>query len=82
MKPGMHWSLLREAHDRDVVPHMHPALNQASIFAYSFRTFILPAKRVRYDGESLVIPNKEKDQDWFPKLGESINPGDLGVEGA
>ena len=82
IKPGLHWSLLREIHDRDVVPHMHPALNQSSILKYSFGAFILPARRIRYDGEPLVIPNSEKDQDWFPKLGESINPGDLGAEGA
>jgi fatty acid desaturase len=81
IKPGLHWSLLREIHDRDVVPYMHPALNQASILKYTFQAFILPGHRIRYDGEPLVIPNSEKDQDWFPKLGESINPGDLGAEG-
>ncbi|MBT6488452.1 MAG: fatty acid desaturase, partial [Deltaproteobacteria bacterium] len=82
IKPGLHWSLLREIHDRDVVPHMHPSLNQASIFQYSFHAFILPGRRTRFDGEALVIPKSEKDQDWFPKLGESINPGDLGAEDA
>ena len=82
IKPGLHWSLLPEVHNREVVPHMHPNLNQASIFKYSFKAYILPARRLCYTGEPFVLPIKEKDQDWFPRLGERINPGDLGAEGA
>ena len=81
MKPGLHWSLLREVHDRDVVPNMHPNLNQASIFKYSFRAFIYPGRREQFDGKPLALAARGEDQDWFPKLGEKLNPGDLGVEG-
>jgi fatty acid desaturase len=53
--PGMHWSLLREAHEERVAPYLHPALDQPSLFVYCFHAFIYPGKRVRYDGTPLVI---------------------------
>lgn len=67
MHPGMHWSLLPDAHAREVAPYIHPNLDQPSLLAYIFRTFIWPAKRETYDGKPLVLPEEGPDQDWVPK---------------
>ena len=50
-KPGLHWSLAPEAHRRLLHPHIHPALEQPSFFAYLVRAFVWPGRRVRFTGE-------------------------------
>jgi fatty acid desaturase len=81
MHPGLHWSLLPEAHAREVAPHIHPALDQRSLAGYVFRTFIWPAKRVTYDGRPLVLPPVGPDESWLPRPDETredlgaIDPG-------
>lgn len=67
MHPGLHWSLLPEAHAREVAPHIHPALDQKSLFGYAFKTFVLPGKRMNYDGTPFVLPAEGPDEDWIPK---------------
>ncbi len=63
MHPGLHWSLLPDAHAREVAPHNHPALNQRSMLSYIFKAAIYPGKRVRYDGAPLVVTDGP-DRDW------------------
>eukprot|EP00123_Amoebidium_parasiticum_P007799 comp18372_c0_seq1/m.19530 comp18372_c0_seq1/g.19530 ORF comp18372_c0_seq1/g.19530 comp18372_c0_seq1/m.19530 type:complete len:392 (-) comp18372_c0_seq1:15-1190(-) len=70
--PIMHWSKLAEAHEREVKPTLHPALDQENMGTYLFKTFIYPGKRVTYEGKPLVftIPEEEdKDAVWivYPK---------------
>ncbi len=67
MHPGLHWSLLPEAHAREVAPHIDPALDQKSLFGYAFKAFVFPGKRLRYDGTPLVLPEEGPDEDWIPK---------------
>lgn len=40
-RAGVHWSELDEAHRREVVPRIDPALNEPSMVLYLLRTFIL-----------------------------------------
>jgi fatty acid desaturase len=76
LEPGLHWSLTKKAHAERVHPTLHPALEQRSVIAYSFRAFIWPGKRVRFDGMPVVLPPLEPDRDW-------VKPEDVGVpEGA
>eukprot|EP01080_Neovahlkampfia_damariscottae_P005312 gene5312-8930_t len=51
----MHWTKLPEAHDKIVKPHIHPNLDADSIFSYIFTTFIYPAKRVNFDGNTVKL---------------------------
>ena len=75
-EPGLHWSLTKKAHEERVRPTLHPALDQPSVIAYCFRSFIYPGKRVRFDGMPVVLPPLEPDRDW-------VKPEDVGVpEGA
>lgn len=67
--PGLHWSLLREAHARQVAPHIHPALEQRSLLVYLWKAFIWPGKRLRYDGTPVVIEDEGPDREW-------VTPGD------
>jgi fatty acid desaturase len=66
MKPGLHWSLLREEHERVVHPFIHPSLEQRSLLAYIWRTFILPARRMTYDGRPIELPPPTADDSWIP----------------
>ncbi len=77
MHPGMHWSLLPEAHAREVAPHIHPNLDQASLIAYSFRTFVL-SRRETYDGKPYRPVADGPDETWLPRPEET--PDDLGAE--
>jgi fatty acid desaturase len=40
-QPNVHWSELDELHDRECAPRMDPRLNEKSMLAYLFRTFVL-----------------------------------------
>ncbi len=77
MKASLHWSLLPEAHAEKVAPHIHPALDQKSLLAYLWRTYIWPGKRVMYDGSPLVLPEEGPDEDWIPRPEDT--PDDLGA---
>lgn len=44
-RAGLHWSTLREAHDREVAPRIDPRLDEPSLVAYLVRTFALRARR-------------------------------------
>jgi hypothetical protein len=62
----MHWSVLPEAHAERVAPFIHPNLDQPSLLAYIWRTFIWPAKRLTYLGEPVVLPDEGPDEEWIP----------------
>lgn len=78
MRPNLHWSLLPEAHAREVSPHIHPNLEQRSLLGYAFKTCIWPGKRLRYDGTPYVLPPALKDESWVP--GRSPATASLGAE--
>lgn len=44
-RAGLHWSNLPEAHNAEVLPRIHPRLNEPSMVSYLFRTYILSAAR-------------------------------------
>ncbi len=44
-RAGMHWSELAEAHRREVVPRIHPSLDEPSMAWYLFRTYVLNFRR-------------------------------------
>lgn len=77
MHPSLHWSLLREAHAREVAPHIDPRLDQKSLFLFICRTFIWPGKRRMYDGSPLVLAERGRDENWIPRPEETQE--DLGA---
>jgi fatty acid desaturase len=81
LEPGLHWSLLPEAHARRVAPHIHPNLDQPSLLAYLFRTFLWPGKRLRYDGAPLVVREEGPDEEWIPGPKETPTDVSLGAIG-
>lgn len=76
--PGLHWSLLPEVHAEEIAPHIHPNLDQKSLVAYIFRTFIL-GQRLTYDGKPYYPEPDGPDEAWIPHPRET--KGDLGAEG-
>jgi len=75
LQPGLHWSLLPEAHARLIKPALHPALEQRNLAVYLFRTFVYPGKRLNYDGTPVVIRDEGPDRSWLrgdPDSGEDF----------
>jgi fatty acid desaturase len=77
--PGLHWSLLPAEHARRVAPFIHPSLDQPSLLAYVFRTFVWPGQRVTYDGRPLVLPEEGPDEEWIPAPEETPEDVSLGA---
>jgi hypothetical protein len=77
LNPGWHWSKLAEAHERDVVPHMHPSLDQPSMLLYLLRTFVLPTwagpncGRRMYNGGIYTLPPAVSDEPWYTGTAET-----------
>lgn len=71
--PGKHWSLLIDEHNAKIKPFMHPNLDQPSLFAYMYRTFINPGIRVVYDGTPMVLPEDEAPEPWFYEDNETYS---------
>lgn len=78
--PGMHWSLLAQAHAERVHPTIHPALEQSSLLVYLFTAFVWPGRRARFDGAPLVLPEEGPDLEWIPRDGGAPE-SQLGAEG-
>ncbi|MDX2001758.1 MAG: fatty acid desaturase [Chitinophagales bacterium] len=79
-KPGLHWSLLPKYHQEHILPHLHPNLDQKSLFVYLWKTCIYPAKRVDYLGNPVVLMPKTKDADWVADVKMGVTDTQMGVE--
>ena len=66
MKPGLHWSLLPEAHERELAPYVHPDLNRKALVPYLFEAYVWPGERRTYRGEPYELPPPRADEDWMP----------------
>ncbi|MCZ7687064.1 MAG: fatty acid desaturase [Sandaracinaceae bacterium] len=66
MRPGLHWSLLPEAHAKELAPHIHPALDRRSLLLYLIEAYVWPGTRKNYDGTDYVLPPPREDEDWMP----------------
>jgi fatty acid desaturase len=64
--PTMHWSRLAEAHAKELHGRVDPALEQPSLALYLLRSYVLSARRTRYDGTPLDSLDSSADEDWFP----------------
>jgi fatty acid desaturase len=65
IKPALHWSQLKEHHEKEIVPIIHPNLLQPDMGKYMFEALILPGERVRFDGKPVILPEDDKDEPWF-----------------
>ncbi|MCB9593800.1 MAG: fatty acid desaturase [Sandaracinaceae bacterium] len=66
MKPGLHWSKLREEHEKELAPHLHPNLDRVSLLPYLIEAYVWPGKRMTFDGKPLELPAPREDEDWMP----------------
>jgi len=67
IRPTMHWSDYPAAHEKEVVPVVHPNLNQINIVTYIYTAFINPGIRIKYDGTPVIFDEKSEglDEDWL-----------------
>jgi len=75
--PALHWSLLPQAHARELAPHIAPELDQKSMFVYLVKTFVWPGRRVTFDGKPVELAPEVPDESWIPEPRET--PEDLGA---
>lgn len=68
--PSLHWSLLRTAHQDAYHGRTHPSLEQRSVLLYLISTYLLRARRVRYDGTPIAALVQQPDLDWVPRVEE------------
>lgn len=79
MQAGLHWSLLPAAHAERVAPFIHPTLDEPSLLAYVWRTFVWPGRRLTFDGKPVVLPEEGPDEDWIPHPNETPTDVSLGA---
>jgi hypothetical protein len=78
-KPFLHWSLLKEAHEREVKPYIDSRLDQPSIWGYMFKLYVYPGIRVDYRDQPVVFdrtPEQSGKGDWMnmpPDLKKEID---------
>jgi fatty acid desaturase len=65
LEPGLHWSLLPERHYEVISPHVHKALELPSFTLYMLKTFVFQPRRLRFDGQPVVMPQEGPDEDWI-----------------
>jgi fatty acid desaturase len=81
-RPALHWSLGKQAHRTDVVPHMDPRLDEPSLVRYMWRTFVWPARRLRYDGALVQLPERRQRRElWTPASAITSGASSGAVEG-
>ncbi len=80
VKPGLHWSLLPEAHAKEIAPYIHPNLDQASLLKYCWRAYVYPGKREMYDGTPYQMPEEGPDEEWIPTVGSTPAGVSLGAD--
>ncbi|KAF3020081.1 hypothetical protein E8E14_002514 [Neopestalotiopsis sp. 37M] len=68
--PGLHWSVLPEKHRELIAPYISSTLEEPSILAYMWRSFIWPGIRLDFRGQPLVITKEEMDMEDEPWLYE------------
>jgi fatty acid desaturase len=81
MRPGLHWSLLPEEHDKVLHPHIDSRLEEPSLAMYMFKAFIWPGRRLRFDGQPVVIEGEGPDHDWVGAT-RDVAAAELGAVGS
>jgi fatty acid desaturase len=66
-EPGLHWSLLAEAHGRKIHGKIDPRLEQRSLATYVFDAYVMPGTRRTFRGEPLAPPPAGTDGEWIPR---------------
>ncbi len=77
--PGLHWSLLPQAHAEQIAPHIHPNLDQQNFLVYLWKTFGWPGQRVTFDGKPYTPPPDGPDEEWIPGPKETPEDVSLGA---
>lgn len=77
--PGLHWSLLPQAHAEQIAPHIHPNLDQKNFLVYLWKTFGWPGQRVTFDGKPYTPPPDGPDEEWIPGPKETPEDVSLGA---
>jgi fatty acid desaturase len=79
---GLHWSQARVAHQQEIAPHIHPALELRSVLAYLWVTYLWPGRRTHYAGGAVALPpERTKRELWIPKSALGAGAATGAVEG-
>jgi hypothetical protein len=70
MRPGLHWSLLRDEHDSVLHPFIDPNLELHDFSGYLWKAYGWSGERLTYDGKPVVLPEEGPDEDWVRAAAE------------
>ena len=76
LHPGLHWSVLPERHEKELLPYIAPSLDQPYVLTYIWRTFINPGIRIDWEGKPWQPPPLEPDEPWFMDTSETYSTGE------
>lgn len=76
LHPGLHWSVLPERHEKELLPYIAPSLDQPYVLTYIWRTFITPGIRIDWEGKPWQPPPMEPDEPWFMDTSETYSTGE------
>lgn len=74
LRPGVHWSLLPVLHEKEIAPHLDPALDEKSLFSF-YRNWFAGTHRCRNWAEQKPSPATDSKIDYTKKfIPEFITP--------
>lgn len=77
LKPHLHWSLLPEAHAKEVAPTIDPRLDEQCMLRYFLHNFILPGRRVTFRGDPIVFDGPEPEDEGWITMPEGLTEEDI-----
>jgi beta-carotene hydroxylase len=76
-RAGLHWTALRDAHAREVAPHIDPRLDEPSMIGYLLRTYVFGIRRptVPRRAAPAAVPERQErrqqaERDALSEVGE------------
>ena len=74
LHPSLHWSLLREAHFKNLSPRIDKRLELKSLEEHCFRAYLAPGGLRRFDGSKVVLGPTRKDEPSVPTMLQPRRP--------
>mmetsp|Transcript_970 Transcript_970/g.2790 ORF Transcript_970/g.2790 Transcript_970/m.2790 type:complete len:368 (+) Transcript_970:105-1208(+) len=72
LRPYLHWSLCKEAHEKEIAPHLDPRLDEPNMITYIWRSYIYPGRRVDFRGNPVTFDGPEPEDEMWVEPPEGV----------